>query len=153
MRLWSFHPMYLDDDSLYLTWKKGMIAVRALTGKLHGYERMYANHRQLVRFQAQPDPVQAISDYMHTLADDAERRGWHYPRYFKHTTLPRRRDGTHMSVTAGQMEYEIWRYAAILSSRGGMINEWERFFGVDPHLPNPIFEMVRGPIGSWERYG
>jgi len=154
MRLWSFHPKYLDDQTLYLTWKKGMIAVRALTGNLAGYERTYANHGQLVRFRQQPDPVQAISDYMHALVDEAQRRGYTYPRYFKRKALPKSPNGTRMTVTAGQMECEVWRYANdILGRRRGMIQHYVRFFGIPEPDPHPIFTLVRGPVAEWERFG
>lgn len=153
MRLWSFHPQYLDDKTLYTTWRHGMIAVRALTGKTAGYERVYKNHRQLERFKSQPDPVQAICDYMHALIDESERRGWSYPRFFNRRSLPKPPNGTTMPVTAGQMEAEIWRYAEILGKRQGMIEHYVRFFGIDCHLPHPIFELVRGPVAEWERFG
>lgn len=152
MRLWSLHPQYLDDQTFYLTWKRGMIAVRALTGKLAPYEQRFAHHGQLERFKKYPDPTQAISDYMHALVDEAERRHYQFPRYFKRKSLPKPPNGTRIPVTAGQMECEIWLYARLISQRGGMIEQYEKFFAIENHLPHPIFELVRGPVAPWERY-
>lgn len=151
MRLWSLHPKYLDDQTLYQTWKYGMIAMRAMTGKLAAYEQRFATHGQLERFKEQPDPVQALCDYMHALIDESERRGWKYPRFFQRSSLPKSPNGTTMTVTAGQMECEVWLYSDILSKRRGSIQDFVYFFGIEQHHPHPIFELVRGPVGSWER--
>jgi len=128
-----------------------MSALRALTGDLAPYESHYSDHRQLVRFQEQPDPVRALCDYMHPLCDEARRRGLSYPRSFNPAVLPfQSPNGTIMAVTAGQMECELWRYAALLSQRGGMIEHYEMIFSIPEMNPHPIFEVVPGPVAEWE---
>lgn len=149
MRFYSFHPNYLDYDTLYLTWRRGLIAVRALTGCLRPYERRYQEHRQLIRFQAQPDPLQALCDYLYVVADAADQHG----HRLKRDALPCRPGHTRMTVTAGQYEKEIWLYAKALKLKGGMIHEYYKLFSKQIPELHPIFTLISGAIEEWDTVG
>jgi len=67
MRLWTIHPRHLDAKGLVAAWREGLLAQKVLRGETRGYTR----HPQLTRFQAQPEPVQAIATYLFVLAKGA----------------------------------------------------------------------------------
>jgi len=153
MRLWSFHPLYLDDLGLRRLWNESLIGARALEALWLGRERGYQNHSQLLRFKAARDPVQAISDYMWVIAQVAHERGLRYPKAFRTGNIPRPFSGTeeYMTVTAGQMEFEIWHYGQKLVKDRGNGQAYCDFWGVPEHRPHPLFQIVRGAVELWEK--
>ena len=76
MRLWSIHPQYLDPQGLVALWREALLAQAVLRGETRGYR----NHPQLDRFRALADPASGIGGYLAALADEAERRGYHFDR-------------------------------------------------------------------------
>lgn len=152
MRLWSFHPQYLDDTGLRRLWNEALIAARALAALQRGEKRGYQHHSQLARFKTHPEPVQAISNYLHCIAAEAQRRRMNYPKAFKreYIPLPESQVGQ-IPVTAGQLEYEIWHYGAILSKRRGCGEAYCEFWSVVEHRVHPLFTLVRGAVERWEK--
>jgi len=58
VRLWTFHPRYLDPQGLVALWREALLARVVLLGRTRGY----AHHPQLLRFQQQPDPPRPSHD-------------------------------------------------------------------------------------------
>ena len=70
MRLWSLHPKLLDRMGLLALWREGLLAQKVLLGQTAGYRF----HPQLKRFQANKNPVGAISTYLWGVVDEARER-------------------------------------------------------------------------------
>lgn len=141
MRLWSIHPTYLDTKGLVAVWREGLLVLHVLSGKTKGYTK----HPQLQRFQHHTTPVEAITAYLHGIVDEAEQRNFHFDRQ----KLSPFTSVSQIPVTRGQIEYETNHLKEKLRLR-------------DPHrllsfesqvlfLTHPLFELVEGPIASWER--
>ena len=97
MRIWSLHPRYLDRQGLTAGWREALLAQAVLEGGTRGYTR----HPQLERFRAEPDPAEAIGDYLAAVADEAGRRGYLFDRSKVH----RRGDpARRIVVTRGQLD-------------------------------------------------
>ena len=74
MRLWTLHPRYLDPKGLVAAWREALLAQKVLGGATKGYR----HHPQLVRFQAEPEPLEAIAAFLCGLASEAQSRGYHF---------------------------------------------------------------------------
>ncbi len=144
MRIWSLDPALLDRRALVAGWRETLLAQKVLRGETKGYTR----HPQLERFRERPDPLQAIADYLHAIADEADRRGYNFDRgriSLERSTTP----GT-IPVTAGQLDYE---FAFLRQKVEARDPEWGRSHleNVDAPTPHPLFAVIDGPIESWER--
>lgn len=100
MRLWSLHPSYLDRQGLLGLWRESLLAQHVLLGKTKGYTK----HPQVMRFRRRSDCLQLLCDYLHSVADDGDRRGYNLDR--SKITLPPTQIEP-MPVTDGQIEYEF----------------------------------------------
>jgi hypothetical protein len=141
MRLWSLHPKYLDRQGLLACWREALLAQKVLMGATRGYR----NHPQLSRFRAQPDPMAAIGDYLHCLAEEAERRGYHFDRS-KIITV---RGVEKISVNRDQLSYEWNRLKVKTQQRDP---DWYRQLkDIDLPDPHPSFKIVEGDIEAWEK--
>ena len=60
MRLWTVHPRYLDAKGLVAAWREALLAQKVLRGETKGYR----HHPQLIRFQAQKNPVAAVAAFL-----------------------------------------------------------------------------------------
>jgi Pyrimidine dimer DNA glycosylase len=141
MRLWSLHPCYLDTKGLVACWREGLLARKVLRGETKGYR----NHPQLWRFKAQADPLAALDRYLSAVLDEATRRGYRFNPdkigpYFSSTS---------MTVTAGQLEYELRQLQSKLKLRDTI--QYEKVSRITSPLPNPIFSVVNGSIEPWEK--
>lgn len=169
MRLWSLHPRYLDRQGLTGGWREALLAQAVLAGRTKGYR----SHPQLVRFRAHPDPTAAVGAFLLVMAEEAAERGYTFdrtridqpghpvpgqlskdPDHDAGRGLPA--DGTspgvtRIPVTTGQVAYEWQHLLAKLGQRTP-----ERLEGLTritvPEV-HPLFEVVPGPIESWERQG
>ncbi len=101
MRLWTLHPSYLAPKGLVAVWREGLLAQKVLMGATKGYR----HHPQLARFQAQAEPVPAIAAFLVGVAEEAQRRGYH----FDTAKISRRRFAGQIPETKGQLQYE-WRH-------------------------------------------
>jgi hypothetical protein len=141
LRLWSVHPQYLDVKGLVALWREGLLARKVL----HGETRGYTKHPQLERFQATKDPKTTIDLYLHHVVDEADRRGYNFNR----TKLGPRNTLGLLPVKDGQFQFERNHLHHKLETR-----DPER--AVSQHKlkafePHPLFEIIEGPIASWER--
>lgn len=110
MRIWSINPRLLDKAGIGALWREGLLALNVLKGKTKGYK----NHPQLVRFKQCENPVQAITDYLHFVCDNADLRGYHYDR----TKLGTRGNNPeYIEVSIGQIIHELKHLKSKIISR------------------------------------
>lgn len=141
MRLWSIHPSYVDSKGLVATWREGLLALHVLSGNTKGY----INHPQLIRFKQQEDPVQAITNYLHAIVDEAEKRSYNFKRekllpYQKIPLIP---------VTTDQIKYESEHLLSKLKKRDHAL--FLQHQHLKEFLPHPVFTIIPGPIEKWEK--
>jgi len=141
MRLWTLHPRYLDAKGLVAAWREALLAQKVLTGTTKGYR----HHPQLARFQEQGDPLAAIATFLVGIADEAQRRGYH----FDTAKISRRRFTGHIPETSGQLLYEWGHLKAKLRARAPQMGRQLR--NVTMPEPHPLFCIVAGKVREWER--
>jgi hypothetical protein len=141
MRIWSFHPKYLDRQGLLAVWRETLLAQKVLRGETVGYRY----HPQLIRFRLNPDPLSAIAAYLVAVAIEAENRGY----AFNHSKIGPGRLQEKLPVTAGQIRFEWEHFNAKLQGRdpGGYV-QTIRVVIPDAH---PLFEVIDGDIADWEK--
>lgn len=146
MRLWSLHPGLLDQIGLVAAWREGLLAqsvIRKLA--VPGASRVgYANHSQLLRFKEQPDPLQAIADWLRPLQQEAALRGY----TFREELICRPQGWTRMPLSTGQLKFEMEWLGRKFAARDPAC--WAEWTLTSPS-PHPIFELQEGPVASWER--
>jgi len=141
MRLWTLHPRYLDPQGLVAAWREALLAQKVLKGATRGYR----NHPQLIRFQAQPDPVAAIASFLRGLAEEAGRRGYN----FNAAKISRRKFVGRIPETKGQLLVE-WRHLRRkLKARAPKTAREHR--GLAAPEPHPLFRIVQGRRRQWEK--
>src|SRR3954451_816292 len=141
MRLWSFHPRYLDAKGLVALWREGLLAQAVLAGLTRGYR----NHPQLDRFREHRDPAAAIAVYLGYVADEANKRGYNFDR----SKLRLKSTSLRLTVSDGQVGLEWQHLLAKLHERDSARHDRLRLIDVpDPH---PFFVVVSGPVAAWER--
>lgn len=141
MRLWSVHPKYLDAMGLVALWREGLLAKKVLEGATKGYR----NHPQLIRFRDHPRPLDAISAYLHAVADEAGKRGYR----FDATKLARRKQVSKIPVTRGQLAHEVAHLEAKLKQR--QKEKYEELRKAKSVSAHPLFRIVAGKVEAWEK--
>jgi hypothetical protein len=109
MRLWSIHPEYLDAKGLVALWREALLAQNVLLGNTKGYK----SHPQLQRFKNANNPIGAIANYLWSIIDEAERRGYNFNR----SKIVNKKTNSRISVTSGQVEYEYKHLLGKLNER------------------------------------
>ena len=144
MRLWSFHPKYLDTKGLVALWRESLLARKVLEGQTKGYR----HHPQLQRFQAFHDPVEALDIYLHEIYLHATQNcGYLFNsnKYIRRNCV----DQIVIPVTTGQLAHERQHLLGKLQTRDVKKHATglqEKFW--DNH---PMFRTIEGPIESWEK--
>lgn len=141
MRLWTVHPEYLDSKGLVAAWREALLARKVLAGETKGYR----HHPQLVRFQAQADPLAAIATFLAGIADEAQRRGYH----FDNAKIPPRRFTGQIPETEGQLLHEWKHLMAKLRARAPLLAR--RFGSLGAPKPHPLFRIGPGDVEPWEK--
>lgn len=141
MRLWSIHPSYLDTKGLLAVWREGLLALQVLSGKTKGY----VHHPQLVRFKSHRSPIEAISQYLHGIVDEADARGYRFQR----EKLPLFVPTDLIPVTTGQLQFEIQHLKQKLKIRDK--KKWELLQDIPELLPHSLFTLQQGEVEPWER--
>jgi len=141
MRLWTLHPQYLDPKGLVAAWREALLAQKVLAGGTRGYR----HHPQLVRFQAQDNPPAAIATFLAGLAEEAQRRGYH----FDATKISRPRFTGRIPETDGQLRYEWKHLKAKLRVRAPQLAR--QFQKVTIPEPHPLFRIIPGEVRDWEK--
>ncbi len=140
MRLWSLHLEYLDAKGLVALWREGLLAQKVIAGETRGYR----NHPQLLRFTSQPDASGAIGAYLREVQQEATRRGYR----FDATKIGRCADKLRMTVTRGQLDYELAHLRAKLALRAPDV--LARLASLEQAEPHPLFKVVAGGVEAWE---
>jgi len=141
LRLWSVHPQYLDRAGLVALWREALLAQAVLRGRTRGYR----HHPQLERFGEHPSPRRAIAEYLRTVLEEADARGYRFDR----TKVGPAVKVSRVAVTAGQLDYEL---ALLKDKTKRRAPHWyRRIAGVTTPTPNPVFRRVPGGIAGWER--
>lgn len=146
MRLWSLDPALLDRQGLVACWREALLAQAVLFGHTAGYTA----HPQLERFHAHPEPVTAISSYLHGVRDEATRRGYQFDAERIARPLDQdTRDATRIVVTSGQLELERQHLLRKLAVRSPGHRAQVATTGTP--AAHPLFVVVLGAVASWER--
>jgi len=141
MRIWSIHPKYLDAKGIVALWRETLLAQNVLLQKTKGYK----NHPQLIRFKNSENPVQAISNYLHFICDEAEKRNYNFERSKINCEISEIR----IPVTKGQVEYEFQHLKNKLQIRDP--KKYSEILNVDFPEVHPLFYLIAGEIESWEK--
>jgi hypothetical protein len=141
MRLWSFHPKYLDARGLVALWREALLARAVLRGETRGYTR----HPQIERFKAHPCPRLAINSYLAAVYVEASVRGY----AFDQSKIGPVRAIPLIPVTSGQLRCEWLHLQQKLATRNPVV--LTQLSGVSTPLCHPLFRRVPGPVASWER--
>lgn len=141
MRLWTIHPRYLDSRGLVAAWREALLAQKVLRGSTRGYR----HHPQLIRFQAQKKPAQAVATFLTGLAEEAVRRGYKFDR----TKISRVRFTGQIPETRGQLLYEWAHLKRKLRVRDPAVYCEVR--NLKMPKPHPLFRIVPGGVRDWEK--
>jgi hypothetical protein len=141
MRLWTLHPSHLDAKGLVAAWREALLAQKVLAGETRGYR----HHPQLRRFQARPEPLAAIATFLSGLADEADRRGYHFDR----TKIRSGKRVRSIAESRGQLLYEWGHLRAKLRLRSP--RDYRRQRGVVRPKPHPLFRIIPGGVRDWEK--
>lgn len=141
MRLWSLHPCLLDHKGLVALWREALLAQKVLQGKTKGYR----SHPQLVRFRQSGTPLTTISAYLWAVHDEASRRGYS----FDSSKIARRRQPRSLTVTEGQLDFELSHLKGKLRLRDP--KRHRDLCRLGEIMAHPLFTIVVGEIEAWER--
>ena len=140
MRLWTFHPRYLDAQGLVALWREALLARGVLRGRTNGYRQ----HPQLKRFRSCPSPRVAINRYLALVYAEAHSRGYAFDR----SKLGRIGSGQRIRATDGQLQYEWLWFLSKLQRRSPSL--YRSHLEVILPAAHSLFRVVPGPIADWE---
>ncbi len=143
MRLWSFHPKYLDPRGLVAVWREGLLALHVLQNKTTGYR----NHPQLQRFKESPSPIRSLSYYLHEVCKEGLYRGY----TFNDRKIPKNNFAKvkAITVTQKQVYYEWQHFKKKLKIRNK--SHLKTLVDIDNPAPHPLFRVIDGEIEQWKR--
>jgi len=141
VRIWSFHPKYLDARGLVALWREGLLAQAVLRGETKGY----AHHPQLLRFRGAASPVGCIAAYLRAVHKEATARGY----CFEAKKISRVQSSGQLSVPHGQLEFEWHHLLKKLALRDPQRHAKLACLGHP--TPHPLFRLIRGGVASWEK--
>ncbi len=141
MRLWTLHPRYLDPKGLVAAWREALLAQKVLAGATKGYR----HHPQLVRFQAEAEPPEAIAAFLSGLESEAQSRGYH----FDATKIVSQRFRGTIPESRGQLLFEWAHLKTKLRSRAPTLAR--QFQSIRLPEPHPLFRIIPGEVRNWEK--
>ncbi|MGH8282448.1 MAG: pyrimidine dimer DNA glycosylase/endonuclease V [Gammaproteobacteria bacterium] len=141
MRLWSLHPKYLDAKGLVAVWREALLAQAVLQGKTWGYR----NHPQLWRFKQCRDPAGSLTTYLWGILEEAQRRNY----AFDATKLGKRKGRQRLTVTKGQLQYELRHLRKKLWVRDR--RAYLQLKATVNPKPHPMFRVIIGGTETWEK--
>lgn len=141
MRIWSFHPKYLDSKGLVALWRESLLAKTVLENKTKGYK----NHPQLNRFKESQNPLRCINQYLVEVYREAARRNYS----FDESKIKRNSKRSSLTVTSGQFHFEINHLKRKLALRDK--RKLKEIMLVEQFEPHPLFKIIEGEAESWER--
>jgi hypothetical protein len=141
MRIWSFHPKYLDTIGLVALWREALLAKNVLEGKTKGYK----NHPQLNRFKASNQPVNAINQYLKSVFLEAGKRNFKFDK----SKFEEMNEIVKIDLTTKQLNFEKNHLLNKLKSRDKKkYNEITEVIHFETH---PLFNLIEGEIEPWEK--
>lgn len=143
MRLWSFHPSYLDSIGLIALWREGLLARKVLSGQTKGYTR----HPQLLRFRETENPIQTMDIYLKAVHDESVRRNYTFD--LSKISSCRSQPFPQIILPDKQLEYEFQRLLNKLLKRSPQ--QYSLLHQTAAILPHPLFQVISGNICSWEK--
>lgn len=148
MRLWSLNPSNLDLRGLSGCWREGLLALNVAKGNTNGYK----NHPQMQRFYNTGKPVAYISNYLHIICDEADKRNYNFNRS---KLLPYFDNLKKINVTTMQICYEFaFLNYKILNRKGYNLKSFYPYvLSIERcrELIHPHFNLILGQIESWEK--
>jgi hypothetical protein len=140
MRIWSFHPRYLDAQGLVALWREALLAREVLRGNTRGY----LHHPQLDRFRAHSATLSAMALYLELIYEEAVARGYAFDR----RKLGRCRRRVTIPVSRGQLQYEWSHLLEKLRRRSPSV--WRKWARTPMPEVHPLFRVRSGPVETWE---
>jgi len=141
MRIWSVHPIYLDQKGLVALWRETLLAQKVLLGLTRGY----THHPQLNRFRDTGNPIGAIAEYLRHVATEADARGYNFNKdKINGATFSQ---GI-ITVSTGQLMYETKHLLEKLRNRDP--DRHDLFKATVVFKPGAMFEQIPGPVAPWE---
>jgi len=122
--------------ALVAVWREGLLAQKVLLGLTKGYK----HHPQLHRFRESG----AIGAYLAGIADEADARGYRFDR----AKIVSGVDVARMSVTRGQLEYELEHLKRKLGVRDKRKLKEIAEVKLRAH---PLFRVRKGDVELWEK--
>lgn len=144
MRLWSFHPKYLDQKGICGLWKEALLAQKCLNFLGNGLQMGYQNHSQLIRFKSKRVPERLVSLYLHWVWLESRKRKYNFNRELINDVIL----GRKLAVTSGQLIYEWEFYLSKIKTRSP--ETYYKFSDIKQPDLHPIFYLIDGGIESWE---
>lgn len=141
MRIWSFHPKYLDSKGLVALWRETLLAKNVLENKTKGYK----NHPQLERFKNSTNALDSINYYLSIVFVEASTRNFNFDK----EKFNQKNKIIKQKVTEGQLKYEFEHLKQKLLVRD--LKKLEEIKFVQLPDPHPLFLMINGNIESWEK--
>jgi hypothetical protein len=141
VRIWTFHPKYLDAAGLVALWREGLLAQKVLLGKTKGYK----NHPQLIRFRQQPEALASISTYLQAVYDESMKRGY----CFDASKINPRRTEIKIAETKGQLVFEWQHFLNKLKDRQPKL--YQKYIICGEPESHPAFRIIPGEVREWER--
>lgn len=141
MRIWSFHPKYLDTKGLVALWRESLLAKNVLEGKTRGY----LNHPQLNRFKNAYNPLGSINYYLEMVWMEAQKRKYN----FNETRFDKVSGIEKIDVTIGQLTYERQHLQSKLKSRDE--KKYFEVLNIQSVETHPLFNLIEGEIEVWEK--
>jgi hypothetical protein len=143
MRIWTFHPEYLDRQGIVALWREALLAQKVLRGLTSGYTA----HPQLTRFKSHPDPIGAIGFYLSAVHEESVVRGYQFDRSKIISDSPVDR----INETSGQLRHEWTHFMSKLAVRDR--HKFKAISEIETPRPHPLFEIVEGGVREWEKLG
>lgn len=141
MRLWTIHPSYLDSKGLVALWRETLLAQKVLLGETRGY----TNHPQLFRFKECAHPLGAIAEYLRSIIEESENRGYH----FDQSKINNENSEELIDVSDSQVEFERSHLLGKLNERD--IERYHQLMGIERFEINPLFRVIKGKVEPWEK--
>ncbi len=141
MRIWSFHPKYLDVKGLVALWRETLLARKVLLGETKGYR----NHPQLIRFRESKDPMKCIDFYLQGVWEEACSREYN----FNGDKFTRVSAVNHVPLNQGQLDFEREHLLGKLKSRAP--EKFQELQNISPFEVHPLFELRPGGVEPWEK--
>lgn len=147
MRMWSFHPKYLDNVGLNRAINESIAGYKALIKTKEGYPLAWEKHPQLERFKNTLFGNVLLRQYIKYLLDykyALQMKQLGYNSYIGLFICE-----NFQSVNIQQLKYEWNHYLVKLLKRNkDLYNDLKNIELPDPH---PLFKIVNGEIENWER--